>query len=150
MAVPKKSTGSGTVISISEDNSTFTEFGSVSKCSAPSFKRDTSDASDLNSIKNNNQMKETLPTWIEAEEMSLEGFITADDTGRTKAEDAFWSGKNIYIKAVLPDVLNKTVLYHGFVSSYQSYETIDPETPLGFKLGFTIIEKPTETATNGG
>ncbi len=149
MATPKKSTGSGTKISFSTDNSTFTAFGSVTKVSAPSYKRGTIDVTDLNSYYENNQMKETLPGWIEVEEMSVEGFLLADDAAQSDAESAFWSGNEVYVKTELPKAIGKTIVFHGYITSYQTLDTIDADTGLGYKLGLTVIEKPTVTTTGG-
>ena len=147
---PKKTTGAGSKISFSTDGSSYTEFGSVSKASAPSYKRGTVDVTDLNSYHDNNQMKESLPSWIEAEEMSIEGFYLKDDAAQTAAENAFWSGSEAYIKIVLPTVIGKTFTFHGTITSYQTLDAIDADTGLGFKLGLTITEKPTVENTVGG
>ena len=147
---PKKSTGAGSKISFSTDGTSYTEFGSVSKASSPSFKRGTVDVSDLNTYNANNQMKENLPSWIEAEEMSLEGFFLKDDTAQAAAETAFWSGADAYIKIVLPAVIGKTFIFHGTITSYQTLDTIDPDTGLGYKLGLTIVEKPSVANTTTG
>lgn len=143
MSKPEKTTGNGTKISISTDGSTFTEFGSVTKASAPSMKRGTIDVTDLNSYSNNNQMKESIPGWIEPEEMSLEGYLKKTDTAMTTVETAFWAGDLCTIKIELPEVIGKTITYYGFISQYQSIGDIDAETPLGYKMGFTITQKPT-------
>ena len=68
---PNKATGSGTKASISTDGSTYKEFASITKIGPPSMSRGTVDVTDMNSYENNDQMKEFLTDFIEADEMTI-------------------------------------------------------------------------------
>ena len=78
---PGKATGSGCKASISTDGQTYKEFASITKLGPPNMSRGTVDVTDMNSYVNNDQMKEFLPDFIEAEEMSIEGFHKKTDAG---------------------------------------------------------------------
>ena len=68
MPTPSKATGSGTKAFISTDGTAFQEFASVTKLGGPSMSRGTVDVTDMNSFSNNNQFKEFLNDFIEADE----------------------------------------------------------------------------------
>ena len=58
----------------STDGQTYKQFASVTKLGPPNMSRGTVDVTDMNSFETNNQMKEYLTDFIEAEEMSIEGY----------------------------------------------------------------------------
>lgn len=142
MALPKKTTGSGAKAEISKDNSAFSLFGSVSKITPPSFTRGTIDVTDMNSYQNNNQMKEFLSDFIEADEMQIEGFFLGEDAGREMLEEAFYSGEEVYIRVTLPPVIGKTMTVQGMITKYQPMGEISPDAGIAFSTSIKPNAKP--------
>lgn len=143
MSIPEKATGSGAKAKISSDGETYKEFASVTKISPPSMSRGTVDVTDLNSYENNDQMKEYLTDFIEAEEMSLEGFVKKTDDGRDVAEEAFYSGEEIYIQIILPAAIGKTMTVKGLMTSYRPIGDISTDAGIAFSMGLKPTAKPT-------
>lgn len=150
MATPKKATGSGAKCSISTDNKTWKEFASVSKLGPPNMTRGTIDVTDMNSYENNNQMKEFLTDFIEAEEMTIEGYVIGTDDGRDAAEEAFYSGEEIYIKIVLPTAIGKTMTVTGMMTAYRPIGDISTDAGIAYSFSIKPTSKPTLSATSPG
>lgn len=147
MALPEKATGSGTKASISLDGQTYKNFASITKLGPPSMSRGTVDVTDMNSYENNSQMKEFLTDFIEAEEMSIEGFVKKTDDGRDMAETAFYSGEVVYIKITLPPAIGKTMTVTGLMTSYRPIGDISTDAGIAFTMGLKPTAKPTLAAT---
>lgn len=139
---PGKATGSGCKASISTDGQTYKDFASITKIGPPNMSRGTVDVTDMNSYENNDQMKELLPDFIEAEEMSLEGYVKKDDDGRNAAETAFYAGTVVHIKIVLPAAIGKTMTVKGYVVSYRPIGDISTDAGIAFSMGIKPIAKP--------
>ena len=148
MATPDKATGSGTKALISTDGSTFQKFASVTKLSMPKLTSGTVDVTDLNIYEDNDQMKEFLGDFIEADEVSIEGFVKKTDPGRTAAETAFYSGSIVSVKVVLPPAIGQTMLVNGILTSYQPIGDVDAETGLKYAIGLKPTAKPAMSATS--
>lgn len=148
MPKPNKATGSGTTASISTDGgTTYKLFASITSLAPPSMSRSTVDVTDMNSYQNNDQMKEYLTDFIEADEMSVEGFVIKDDAGRNAAEDAFYSAGEVKIKVVLPDAIGKTMVVTGLMTTYQPIGDISTSDGIAFKLAVKPTKKPELTDT---
>lgn len=143
MSTPEKATGSGTKASISTDGQTYKEFASITKIGPPSMSRGTVDVTDLNSYETNDQMKEFLTDFIEADEMSIEGFAKKTDAGRDAAEEAFYSGSIVHIKIVLPAAIGKTMIVKGLMTSYRPIGDISSDAGIAFSMGIKPVAKPT-------
>lgn len=146
-ATPSKATGSGVTASISTDGTTFKTFASVTKLTPPNMTRGTVDVTDLNSFANNDQMKEFLGDFIEADEATVEGFFLGTDEGRTAFETAFYAGTAVTLKIVLPTAIGKTLTIVGVPTSYQPIGEIDSGTGIAFSCGIKPTQKPTLAAT---
>ena len=144
---PEKATGSGTKASISTDGQTYKEFASITKIGPPSMSRGTVDVTDMNSYENNDQMKEFLTDFIEADEMSIEGFAKKTDEGRDAAESAFYAGSIVHIKIVLPAAIGKTMIVKGLITSYRPIGDISSNAGIAFSMGIKPVAKPTMEAT---
>lgn len=144
---PDKATGSGTKTSISTDGTTYKDFASITKLGPPNMTRGTVDVTDMNSYENNNQMKEFLPDFIEAEEMSIEGFVKKTDDGRDAAETAFYSGSIVYIKIILPAAIGKTMIVKGYITGYRPIGDISNENGIAFSMNVKPVAKPELTTT---
>lgn len=144
---PEKATGTGTKASISTDGSTYKEFASITKIGPPNMSRGTVDVTDLNSYENNDQMKEFLTDFIEAEEMTLEGFAKKTDEGRDAAEAAFYAGDIVHIKIVLPAAIGKTMTVKGLITSYRPIGDISSDAGIAFSMGVKPMAKPTLVAS---
>jgi hypothetical protein len=147
MALPEKATGSGTKASISLDGQEYKPFASITKLSPPSMSRGTVDVTDMNSYENNDQMKEFLTDFIEAEEMSIEGYVKKTDEGRDLAEQAFYSGEVVHIKITLPPAIGKTMTVKGLMTSYRPIGDISTDAGIAFTMGLKPTAKPTLAAT---
>lgn len=152
MAVtPKKSTGSGTTASICVDGgSEYKEFASITNLGPPNMTRGTVDVTDMNSYSNNDQMKEFLTDFIEADEMSIEGFVIGTDEGRDAAETAFYSGAEVSIKIVLPTAIGKTMIITGLLTAYRPIGDINTSDGIAFSMSIKPTKKPEISATAGG
>lgn len=144
---PQKATGSGTKASISTDGTTYKEFASITKIGPPNMSRGTVDVTDMNTYENNDQMKEFLTDFIEADEMAIEGFAKTTDEGRDAAEAAFYSGSIVYIKIVLPAAIGKTMIVKGLMTSYRPIGDISSDAGIAFSMGIKPVAKPTLTAS---
>lgn len=142
MATPDKATGSGTKASISKNDTEYKEFASITKIGPPSMSRGTVDVTDMNSYTNNDQMKEYLTDFIEGDEMSIEGFVKKTDEGRNLAEEAFYSGEQVYIKIDLPAAIGKTMKVTGLMTSYRPIGDISPDAGIAFSMGLKPTKKP--------
>ena len=138
MTLPKKTTGSGTKAFFSKDKSTWDEFASVSRITPPSMSRGTVEVTDMNSYESNNQFKEYLGDFIEADEMTIEGYFVKDDTGRIALEEAFYSGEVCYVKIQLPPAIGQDMIVTGVLTRYQPMGEIS--TTAG--IAFTMSMKP--------
>ena len=143
MALPKKTTGSGTKAFFSKDGQSWKEFASVSKITPPSMSRGTIEVTDMNSYANNNQFKEYLGDFIEADEMAIEGYFIKDDPGRADLEECFYSGEECYVKIQLPPVIGQDMTVKGVLTKYQPMGEIS--TSAG--IPFTMSMKPNGKAT---
>lgn len=142
MALPKKTTGSGTKAFFSTDKQTWKEFASVSKITPPSMSRGTIEVTDMNSYENNNQFKEYLGDFIEGDEMNIEGYFIKDDEGRNALEAAFYSGEECYVKVQLPPAIGQDMIVKGVLTKYQPMGEIS--TSAG--IPFTMSMKPNSKA----
>lgn len=149
MATPKKATGSGAKCSISLDNTAWKEFASVSKLGPPNMTRGTIDVTDMNSYESNNQMKEFLTDFIEAEEMTIEGYVVGTDAGRDAAESAFYSGEEVYIKIDLPEAIGKSMTVTGMMTAYRPIGDISTDSGIAYSFSIKPTSKPTLAATGG-
>lgn len=142
MALPKKTTGSGTKAFFSTDKQTWKEFASVSKITPPSMSRGTIEVTDMNSYENNNQFKEYLGDFIEGDEMNIEGYFIKDDEGRNALEAAFYSGEECYVKVQLPPAIGQDMIVKGVLTKYQPMGEISPSAG----IPFTMSMKPNSKA----
>lgn len=147
MALPKKTTGSGTKAFFSADKTDWKEFASISKISPPSMSRGTVEVTDMNSYENNNQFKEFLGDFIEAEEMSIEGYFVKDDEGREALEAAFYAGTNCYIKIQLPPAIGQDMIVGGVLTKYQAIGEISTSAGIPFTLSMKPNGKPEMSPT---
>lgn len=150
MSIPDKATGSGTKAYISTDNETFSQFASVTKLGGPSLSRGTVDVTDMNSYERNNQFKEFLVDFIEADEIPIEGFVKKTDAGRTAAETAFYNGDVVYIKLELPAAIGKTMLITGIMTKYQPIGDISTSEGIAYAISVKPTAKPTLSDTQAG
>lgn len=144
---PGKATGSGAKAAISTDGTTYKDFASITKLGPPNMSRGTVDVTDMNSYENNSQMKEFLPDFIEAEEMSVEGYVKQTDEGRDAAETAFYAGTLVYIKITLPAAIGKTMTVKGYIVGYRPIGDISTDAGIAFSMSVKPVEKPTLAAT---
>lgn len=144
---PNKATGSGTKASISTDGTTYKEFASITKIGPPNMSRGTVDVTDMNTYENNDQMKEFLTDFIEADEMTIEGFAKKTDEGRDAAEAAFYAGDIVYIKIVLPAAIGKAMIIKGLMTSYRPIGDISSDAGIAFSMGIKPVAKPTLEAS---
>lgn len=142
MALPKKTTGSGTKAFFSTDKTEWKEFASISKISPPSMSRGTVEVTDMNSYENNNQFKEYLGDFIEADEMTMEGYFVKDDAGRTALEDAFYSGTACYVKVQLPPAIGQDMIVTGVLTKYQPMGEISTTAGIPFTMSMKPNGKP--------
>ena len=149
MALPKKTTGSGAKASFSLDAQTWKLFASISKITPPSYNRGTVDVTDMNSYENNNQFKEFLGDFIEADEMGIEGYFVKADEGRTALEDAFFNGTECYVKIQLPPAIGQDMVVKGIITKYQPMGEISTSAGIAFSMSLKPNGKPTmsDTAT---
>lgn len=147
----KKATGSGTSASISTDGGTsFKTIGSLTKASPPNMTRGTVDVTDLNSYENNNQLKEFLTDFIEAEELGIEGFVLSTDEGVSAMDTAFYAGTDVQLKIVLPSALGKTMLVKGLLTAYKPIGDITSDSGISYSASIKPTSKPTLSATVAG
>lgn len=147
MALPKKTTGSGTKAFFSKDKTTWLEFASVSKITPPSMSRGTIEVTDMNSYETNNQFKEYLGDFIEADEMTIEGYFVKDDAGRNALEEAFYSGEECYVKVQLPPVIGQDMIVTGVLTKYQPMGEISTTAGIAFTMSMKPNGKAEMTAT---
>ena len=138
MAIPEKTTGSGTKAFFSKDKTSWKQFASVSKITPPSMSRGTIEVTDMNSYEDNNQFKEYLGDFIEADEMTIEGYFIKDDAGREDLEACFYSGEECYVKVQLPPAIGQDMIVTGVLTRYQPMGEIS--TTAG--IAFTMSMKP--------
>lgn len=148
MALPKKTTGSGTKAFFSIDKTTWLEFASVSKITPPSMSRGTIEVTDMNSYETNNQFKEYLGDFIEADEMTIEGYFVKDDAGRNALEEAFYSGEECYVKVQLPPVIGQDMIVTGVLTKYQPMGEISTTAGIAFTMSMKPNGKAEMTATS--
>ena len=144
---PKKATGSGTKASISTDGSTFKNFASITRVGPPNMSRGQVDVTDLNSFENNDQMKEFLPDFIEADEMSIEGFHKTGDEGREAAETAFYNATEVTVKIILPAAIGKTMTVVGHITAYRPVGDIGSDAGIAFSMSIKPSKKPALAAS---
>lgn len=144
---PGKATGSGCKASISTDGQTYKDFASITKLGPPNMSRGTVDVTDMNSYENNGQMKEFLPDFIEAEEMSIEGYVKQTDEGRDAAEAAFYAGTLVHIKITLPAAIGKTMTVQGYIVGYRPIGDISTDAGIAFTMSIKPVAKPALAAT---
>lgn len=147
MALPKKTTGSGTKASFSADGQTWKLFASISKITPPSMSRGTIEVTDMNSYEDNDQFKEYLGDFIEADEMGIEGYFVKDDEGRNALEAAFYSGEECFVKVQLPPVIGQDMVVKGIITKYQPMGEISTGAGIAFSMSMKPNSKPTMTDT---
>lgn len=147
MAQPKKTTGSGTKAFFSADGKTYKLFASITKIGPPSMSRGTVEVTDMNSYSENDQFKEFLGDFIEADEMNIEGYFVKDDEGRNALESAFYSGEECYVKIQLPPVIGKDMIVKGIVTKYQPIGDISTDAGISFSVSIKPNGKPSMTDT---
>lgn len=147
MATPKKTTGSGTKAFFSKDNTDWKEFASISKIGPPSMSRGTVEVTDMNSYENNDQFKEFLGDFIEADEMTIEGYFVKGDVGRTALEEAFYGGEECYVKIQLPPVIGQDMIVKGILTKYQPMGEISTSAGIPFAMSMKPNGKPTLSDT---
>lgn len=147
MALPKKTTGSGTKAFFSSDGQAWKLFASVSKITPPSMSRGTIDVTDMNSYEENDQFKEFLGDFIEADEMGVEGYFVKDDEGRDALEAAFYSSAECYVKVQLPPVIGQDMVVKGIVTKYQPMGEISNGAGIAFTMSIKPNGKPTMSDT---
>ena len=104
--------------------------------------RGTVDVTDMNSYETNDQMKEFLPDFIEAEEMSIEGYVKKADEGRDAAEAAFYDGTLVHIQITLPAAIGKTMTVRGYIVGYRPIGDISTDAGIAFTMSIKPIAKP--------
>lgn len=142
MALPKKTTGSGTKAFFSSDKQIWKEFASVSKINPPSMSRGTIEVTDMNSYETNDQFKEYLGDFIEADEMTIEGYFIKGDPGREDLEACFYSGEECYVKIQLPPVIGKDMIVKGVLTKYQPMGEISTSSGIPFTMSMKPNSKP--------
>lgn len=142
MPKPKKTTGSGTKAFFSPDGKEYTLFASITKIGPPSMSRGTVEVTDMNSYEDNNQFKEYLGDFIEADEMSLEGYFVKDDTARDALETAFYQGDECYVKIQLPPIIGKSMIVNGIITKYRPIGDISTDAGIGFNASIKPNSKP--------
>lgn len=147
MAIPEKATGSGCKAAISKDGTSYKDFASITKIGPPNMSRGTVDVTDMNSYEKNDQMKEFLTDFIEAEEMTIEGFVKKTDEGRDLAEEAFYSGETTFIKITLPPAIGKTMTVQGMMTAYRPIGDISTDAGIAFSMSLKPTAKPKLAAT---
>ena len=147
MALPKKTTGSGTKAFFSKNKTTWKEFASVSKITPPSMSRGTVEVTDMNSYASNNQFKEYLGDFIEADEMTIEGYFVKDDAGRADLEECFYSGEECYVKVQLPPAIGQDMIVTGVLTKYQPMGEISPTAGIAFTMSMKPNGKAEMKAT---
>ena len=147
MALPKKTTGSGTKAFFSKDKSTWKEFASVSKINPPSMSRGTIEVTDMNSYETNNQFKEYLGDFIEADEMTIEGYFVKGDAGRADLEECFYSGEECYVKVQLPPAIGQDMIVTGVLTKYQPMGEISTTSGIAFTMSMKPNGKAVMTDT---
>lgn len=144
---PKKATGSGAKISISTDGSAYKEFGSVTSVAPPNLSRGTVDATDLNSYYNNDQFKEYLGDFIDADDMTVEGHYLGTDEGREAAATAFYAGIEVSLKIQLPAAIGKSYVYKGILTAFRDLTDINTGAAIGYSLSLKPNAKPVVSST---
>lgn len=147
MALPKKTTGSGTKASFSTDGQAWKLFASVSKITPPSMSRGTVEVTDMNSYESNNQFKEYLGDFIEADEMGIEGYFVKDDEGRNALETAFYNGTECFVKVQLPPAIGQDMVVKGIITKYQPMGEISTGAGIAFSMSMKPNGKPTMSDT---
>ena len=147
MATPKKTTGSGTKAFFSTDKTAWKEFASVSKITPPSMSRGTIEVTDMNSYATNNQFKEYLGDFIEADEMTIEGYFVKDDEGRNALETAFYNGTECYVKVQLPPAIGQDMIVKGVLTKYQPMGEISTSAGIPFTMSMKPNSKAEMTQT---
>lgn len=152
MAIPEKTTGSGVKAFFSKDKITWKKFASVSKITPPSMSRGTIEVTDMNSYEDNHQFKEYLGDFIEADDMTIEGYFVKDDEGRAELEECFYSGEQCYVKIQLPPVIGQDMIVPGVLTKYQPMGEISTTAGIAFTMSMKPNGKaemtPTASATN--
>lgn len=142
MALPKKTTGSGTKAFFSSDSKDWKLFASITNLSPPSMSRGTVEVTDMNSYHENDQFKEYLGDFIEADEMNIEGYFVKDDEARNALEAAFYSGDECYVKIQLPPVIGKSMIIKGIITKYQPIGDISTDSGIAFSTSIKPNSKP--------
>lgn len=142
MALPKKTTGSGTKAFFSADGKDYTLFASITKIGPPSMSRGTVEVTDMNSYSDNDQFKEYLGDFIEADEMNIEGYFVKGDDARDALESAFYSGEECYVKIQLPPVIGKSMIVKGIITKYQPIGDISTDSGIAFSTSIKPNSKP--------
>ena len=148
MALPKKTTGSGTKAFFSRDGQTWKEFASISKIGPPTMSRGTIEVTDMNSYENNDQFKEFLSDFIEADDMNIEGFYIKGDPGREDLESCFYSGEECYVKIQLPPVIGQDMTVKGVLTKYQPMGEISPTSGIAFNMTMKPNGRPKMSDTS--
>lgn len=152
MAIPEKTTGSGTKAFFSKDKITWKQFASVSKITPPSMSRGTIEVTDMNSYEDNHQFKEYLGDFIEADEMTIEGYFVKNDEGRADLEECFYSGEECYVKIQLPPAIGQDMIVPGVLTKYQPMGEISTTAGIAFTMSMKPNGKaemtPTASTTN--
>ena len=147
MEPPKKTTGSGVKAFFSTDGQAWKLFASISKINPPSMSRGTIDVTDMNSYETNDQFKEFLGDFIEADEMGIEGFFVKSDEGRNALESAFYGGEECFVKIQLPPVIGQDMVVKGILTKYQPMGEISPSAGIAFSMSLKPNGKPTMSDT---
>lgn len=147
MAIPEKTTGSGTKAFFSKDKTTWKKFASVSKITPPSMSRGTVEVTDLNSYEDNHQFKEFLGDFIESDEMTIEGYFVKNDEGRADLETCFYSGEECYVKVQLPPAIGQDMIVTGVLTKYQPMGEISATAGIAFTMTMKPNGKPEMVAT---
>lgn len=150
MAIPEKTTGSGTKAFFSKDKATWKQFASVSKITPPTMSRGTIEVTDMNSYHDNNQFKEYLGDFIEADEMTIEGYFVKNDEGRAALEECFYSGEECYVKVQLPPAIGKDMIVTGVLTKYQPMGEISTTAGIAFTMSMKPNGKAEMTDTPAG
>ena len=72
----------------------------------------------------------------------MEGFYKKTDEGRTVVETAFFDGTEVELKIVMPKFIGKNKIYKGFLTAYQEFGELSPDTGVAYSLSL----KPTAKA----
>jgi hypothetical protein len=101
----------------------------------------------MNSYEDNDQFKEYLTDFIDADEITITGYVLATDAGVSLAESIFYSGEMCYVRINLPKAIGKSMLITGMLTAYQPIGDIATDAGIAYSISMKPTKKPTMVAT---